>query len=169
MSRKKASPVKSWNCQCGIRWYNCSKNLRCNSINVHSPSIPISAKCKSHKRKSSSSSIQCQNKKTALHSYQTSFDHLLEDDLRRANNKRKRDECDSISLGYGTHQIIPSSLLGPSLRKKVRSGVIIAPVVACLIREAMHAWVRPWRTLELNSCGVADTENKRGTYALGQQ
>jgi hypothetical protein len=52
MSCKKVSPVKSWNCQCGIRWYNCSMHMRCNNITIHNPSMPLSAKCKSHERKS---------------------------------------------------------------------------------------------------------------------
>ena len=70
---------------------------------------------------------------------QTSFDQSLDDDLRRADNQSKRDECDFISLGYGTHQIIPSCLLGPSLRKKICTGEIIAPVVASTVREVIRA------------------------------
>ena len=63
MSCKKAPPVKSWNCQCGSRWYNCSMHMRCNSSTIHNPSMPISAKCKSQKRKQPSSRTQSQNKK----------------------------------------------------------------------------------------------------------
>ena len=57
-------------------------------------------------------------RKKARTSFQLTFNQNLDADFRRADNKRKRDNCETIALGNTVHSSIHPSLLGPILKKR---------------------------------------------------
>ncbi len=111
----KLSCIKLWKCQCKDKWYTCSLHTRNN--NDYSTSACFPCNMTTAKGRPLAHDIGKVRKK-ARTSFQLTFNQNLDADFRRADNKRKRDNCETFALGNTVHESIHPSLLGPILKKR---------------------------------------------------
>ena len=111
--RRRSTPIKAWSCNCGVSWHTCKVHT-CTAKGMPPP--------RSKSKLSSSSSNEDGNKglpKGHLLA-NSSFDELLDDDLRKeAMKAKKKLGRKNTSNGVYKPYELKASLLSPKLIEKI--------------------------------------------------
>jgi len=108
----KPTPIKAWSCNCGVLWHTCKVHT-CTAESMPTP--------RSKPKSSSSSSKEDSSKEVSKGHLQanSSFDELLDDDLKREAMKAKKSSGQkTTSTGVYKPYELKASLLSPHLREK---------------------------------------------------
>ena len=112
---RKRSPLKFWSCKCGTQWHMCVLHSNIGALCVQSPLKMIKVQPQSELESSTTTQKGGQPPAT--------FEKLLAED-KRMELKRKHPgmgevtHVGQIALGSSWHRDIPSSFLGPILKKR---------------------------------------------------
>ena len=110
---KNITCTMDWNCVCGYRWYNCKTHCKRNP-----PETTHRKNTACGQSTTDSSKTSCKRPKRSLPAL---YEDILDDDLKRANLKRKRKEdldMRVLDLGKLKHKRIKMNFLSPKLRSR---------------------------------------------------